>query len=99
MKFGKVIGNVVSTNKVRNLNAVKLYIVEYLDDDLNGMNKSSVCADTVNSNAGDIVLLCASSSARMTDITKNACVDNSIVAIVDTISKGRKDIYNKRKHM
>ncbi len=96
MKFGKVIGNVVSTNKVGNINALKLYVVEYLDENLEETNKSSVCADTVNSGAGDIVLLCSSSSARITSTTKDACVDNSIVAIVDAISSGRKDIYKKK---
>lgn len=96
MKLGKVIGNVVSTNKVRNVNALKLYVVEYLDEDLKSVNKSLVCADTVNSGVGDVVLLCSSSSARLTGTTNNTCIDNAIVAIVDTISTGKKNIYKKK---
>lgn len=97
MKLGKIIGNVVSTKKVDNVNALKLYVVEYLNEDLIEINKSTVCVDTVNAGMGDIVLLCSSSSARMTSITKNTCVDNTIIAIVDTISSGQKDVYNERK--
>lgn len=96
MKLGKIIGNVVSTNKVDNLNALKLYVVEYLNEELIGINKSAVCADTTNAGTGDIVLLCSSSSARMTKMTKEACVDNTIVAIVDVISLGQRVIYNKK---
>jgi microcompartment protein CcmK/EutM len=97
MKLGKVIGNVVSTNKVDSVNALKLYVVEYLNEELIGINKSVVCADTMNAGIGDIVLVCSSSSARMTRMTKDACIDNTIVAIVDIISSGQRVVYNKRQ--
>jgi microcompartment protein CcmK/EutM len=95
MKLGKIIGNVVSTNKVDNVNALKLYVVEYLNEELIGLNKSAVCADTVNAGIGDIVLVCSSSSARMTMMTKDACIDNTIIAIVDLISSVQREVYNK----
>jgi microcompartment protein CcmK/EutM len=95
MKLGKIIGNVVSTNKVDNVNSLKLYVVEYLNEELIGANKSAVCADTMNAGIGDIVLVCSSSSARMTRMTKDACIDNTIVAIVDIISSGQREVYNK----
>jgi ethanolamine utilization protein EutN len=85
MLLGRVIGSVVSVRKVGNLSGLTLLVVDYLDENLNSKNKSVVCTDTVSAGEGDIVLLCSSSSARITETTENACTDNSIVGIVDTI--------------
>jgi microcompartment protein CcmK/EutM len=57
--------------------------------------KAVVCTDTVNAGSGDLVLLCASSSARMTDMTREAATDNTIVGIVDAIASGHTPLYTK----
>jgi microcompartment protein CcmK/EutM len=49
----------------------------------------------VNAGSGDLVLLCASSSARMTDMTREAATDNTIVGIVDAIASGHTPLYTK----
>ncbi len=95
MKLGKVIGNVVSTRKEGNLGGLKIMIVTYLDENLTDTKKTAACIDTVNAGDGDIVLLCSSSSARITRMTKNSAVDNIIVAIIDYISSGNKYLYKK----
>ena len=41
--------------------------------------------DTVDSGAGDLVLIAAGSSARQTNITKDTPVDAVIMAIIDTL--------------
>jgi len=94
MQLGKVIGNVVSVKKVDNLTGLKLMVVDYLDEELNTKGKSIVCIDTVSAGKGDLVLLCSSSSARLTADTKNVCTDNTIVGIVDSVSADGKYIYN-----
>ena len=66
MKLGRVIGSVFAMRKVDNLRGSTLLVVEYLDEKLISKNKSVVCTDTVSAGEGDIVLLCSSSSARLT---------------------------------
>jgi len=97
MKLGIVIGNVVSTRKVGNNSGLKMLVVSYLNDELADTEKTAVCIDTVNAGRGDIVLLCASSSARMTSMTRGAVTDNTIVGIVDAISSGGTYTYTKNR--
>lgn len=87
MKLGRVIGNVVAVRKAGQLEGHTLRLVSYLDENLMDTGKSAVCVDTVNANSGDIVMLCSSSSARMTAATRDAATDNTIVGIVDVEMK------------
>jgi ethanolamine utilization protein EutN len=95
MKLGLVIGNVVSTRKVESVGGLKMLVVSYLTDELVDTKRSAVCLDTVGAGAGDVVLLCSSSSARMTSQTRKAVTDNTIVGIVDAISAGSRYTYKK----
>jgi ethanolamine utilization protein EutN len=95
MKIGKVIGKVVSTRKEGNVEGLPILVVSYLDETLSDTGKSAGCIDTVNAGEGDVVLLCASSSARMTAATRNVATDNTIVGIVDSVSAGSSFIYKK----
>ena len=97
MKIGKVIGKVVSTRKEGNVDGLPVLVVSYLDETLADTGKSAACIDTVNAGDGDVVLLCASSSARMTSKTTHAATDNTIVGIIDSVSAGSKFIYSKNK--
>lgn len=95
MQLAKVIGSVVSVRKVGNLKGLKLLVVEFLDEGLTSLKKTAVCADTVQAGPGDLVLTCSSSSARMTKDTKNVCIDNTIVGIIDSVNSENKWIYRK----
>ena len=95
MKLGKIIGNVVSTRKEGNIEGLKIMIVTYLDENLSDTNNSAACIDTVNAGDGDIVLLCSSSSARITRMTKDKAIDNTIVGIIDSISSANNYLYRK----
>ncbi|HTY37583.1 MAG TPA: EutN/CcmL family microcompartment protein [Bacteroidota bacterium] len=97
MKLGKVIGQVVSTKKEGNVQGLPILIVSYLDEKLDDTGKTAACIDTVNAGNGDVVLLCASSSARMTATTSNVATDNTIVGIVDSVSVGSRTVYKKGK--
>jgi len=96
MKFARVIGQAVSTRK-ENVEGLNLYLVRYLDAKLADTQQTAVSVDTVKSRSGDIVLVCTSSSARMTEATQKACIDNAIVGIVDSISSNKKVWYKKNK--
>jgi microcompartment protein CcmK/EutM len=95
MKFAKVIGHAVATRKTEGLNGLHLTVVRFLDHELEPAAGTAVAVDTVGSRPEDVVLVCGSSSARMTSKTRNACVDLSIVGIVDTVSEGGTDVYEK----
>lgn len=86
MKLGKVIGSIVASRKEENLSSMKILVVNYLDVNMHLTGKTAACIDSVGAGEGDLVLLCSSSSARLTDITKKSCSDNTIVGIVDSIS-------------
>ena len=96
MQFGKVIGNIVATRKEGNTQGLRLFVVKYLDENLEELENSAACFDTVQDNVGDIVLLCASSSARMTQLTRFVCADNVIVGIVDSVAIGKTVIFPKK---
>ena len=70
-------------------------MVSYLDENLIDTKKTAACIDTVSAGEGDIVLLCSSSSARITKMTRNVASDNTIVGIIDAISSGSKYTYKK----
>lgn len=95
MKLGRVIGQLVSTKKTGNIDGLKILVVSYLDDKLSNTKKSAACIDTVGAGNNDIVLLCSSSSARLTDTTKKTATDNAIIGIIDSVSSGRKYIYKR----
>ena len=92
---GKVIGHVISTQKEGKVQGLRLLIVETLDENLMSLGKALISTDTVNARIEDIVLLCSSSSARMTSMTKDVCTDNAIVGIVETISSAKADWYKR----
>jgi microcompartment protein CcmK/EutM len=95
MKFAKVIGHAVATRKIENLNGLHLTVVRFLDHKLEPAAGTAVAVDTAGSRPDDVVLVCGSSSARMTSKTRNACADLSIVGIVDLVSHGKTDVYDK----
>jgi ethanolamine utilization protein EutN len=97
MKLGIVIGNVVATRKTGAMDGRKILVVRYLNDDLTETGTTHACVDTVNAGTDDIVMLCASSSARLTAITKGVATDCAIVGIVDSVSSGAHRVYDRQK--
>jgi len=97
MKLAMVIGNVVSTRKVENNRGLKMLVVSYLTDELVDTKRTAVCIDTVSAGVGDLVLVCSSSSARLTAMTRKAVTDNTVVGIVDAISAGDQHMYRKNR--
>ncbi len=86
MRLGRVVGTVVSTRKDPKLVGLKLLVVGTVSPELVADGGYEVTVDTVQAGFGDLVILCTGSSARMTERTKDAPVDATIVGIVDTVS-------------
>jgi microcompartment protein CcmK/EutM len=85
MIFAKVIGTVVSTQKDDNLSGMKLLLCKEVDHNAKPLDSYHVAVDAVQAGEGDFVLLSYGSSARMTDLTRNAPVDAVIMAIIDEV--------------
>jgi microcompartment protein CcmK/EutM len=85
MIFAKVIGTVVSSQKDENLSGKKLLLCREVDHNGKPLKSYHVAADAVQAGEGNFVLLTYGSSARMTEVTKNAPIDAVIIAIIDDI--------------
>jgi ethanolamine utilization protein EutN len=88
MFLGKVIGNVVSTQKNPKFLGMKLLLVQpYISQSgkLVVSGSSIVAVDSVGAGEGELIMFTQGSSARLTDNTKDKPVDAVIIGIVDTV--------------
>jgi microcompartment protein CcmK/EutM len=85
MIFAKVVGTIVSTQKDPNLRGKKLLLCKEVDHEQNELKTYHVAVDAVQAGEGDFVLLSYGSSARMTDVTRNAPIDAVVIAILDGV--------------
>ncbi|BDF57258.1 carbon dioxide concentrating mechanism protein CcmL [Christensenellaceae bacterium] len=86
MQIARVKGTVVSTNKSEKLTGLKLLIVKPIDmETFEEKGSLMVAIDAVGAGEGEVVMCVGGSSSRQTAITDGRPVDQSIVAIIDTI--------------
>jgi microcompartment protein CcmK/EutM len=101
MFVAKVVGSLVSTQKVEAMTGRKLLVIEPYRLDATDRNRllttgrTLVSVDTVGAGEGDYVLVCQGSSARLTPETKNLPVDTVIIGIVDTVHVEHHCVYAK----
>jgi len=95
MVLGKVIGTLVASRKEPTLEGLKLLVVRACDVDGNPNGAIAVAVDAVGAGLGEVVLYCAGSSARQTQVTQNRPVDATIMAIVDQIAVDGNAHYTK----
>jgi ethanolamine utilization protein EutN len=96
MKYGRVIGNVVSTIKNEKLKSVALLIVEPLDPEGNVIGKSEIVADFLGAGNGDLIIWAAEGGiiGRIMGLEKIP-LRGSIVGIVDKIDiAGENKVIN-----
>ena len=93
MKYGRVIGNVVSTIKHEKLKSVALLIVEPLDPDGNVIGNNEIVADFLGAGIGDLIIWAAEGDiiGRIMGVPKIP-LRGSIVGIIDKI-----DMVNENK--
>ncbi|HLN64081.1 MAG TPA: EutN/CcmL family microcompartment protein [Symbiobacteriaceae bacterium] len=96
MLLAKVIGTVVATRKDDRMQGQKLQIVQPVSlTDLSPDGKPLVAVDSVGAGEGEIVMVCAGSSARQTARTKETPCDAVIMAIVDSLTLSGRQTYSK----
>jgi ethanolamine utilization protein EutN len=93
MFLGKVIGNVVSTQKNPKFQGMKLLLVQpYISqgEKLVTSGSTIVAVDSVGAGEGELIMFTQGSSARLTDSTKDKPVDAVIIGIVDMVEVSGK---------
>jgi ethanolamine utilization protein EutN len=83
MRFGKIIGTVVSTKKVESFEGAKLLLVQPLDEQYVAAGDPIVAMDTIQAGIGDLIYYETSKEAgRVLETTMNPC-DAAIMGIID----------------
>ena len=91
MKFARVIGTVVASNKYEGLEGIKLLVVQPLDEELNSRGEPEVAADaTAQAGAGDLVFVVASREGAQALPDVFVPVDLAITGIVDEVVADRE---------
>lgn len=97
MLIGRVVGEVVSTQKEATLEGLKLLVVQNTDSSGQSKGGLVVAVDSVGAGVGEVVLYASGSSARQTSVTKDRPVDAVIMAIIDSVSQNGQETYSKSK--
>ena len=86
MKYGRVIGNVVSTIKNEKLNSVALLVVEGLDPEGNVIGNNEIVAYFLGAGVGDLIIWAAEGDiiGRIMGVEKIP-LRGSIVGIIDKV--------------
>jgi ethanolamine utilization protein EutN/carbon dioxide concentrating mechanism protein CcmL len=96
MIIAKVKGQVISSTKTDMLTGLKLMVVVPVNiETFEEAGAPLVSIDTVGCGIGELVMVCGSSSSRLTEITTGRPADNSIVGIIDYIDMNGKCIFEK----
>jgi microcompartment protein CcmK/EutM len=86
MLIGRVLGNLVSTQKNRKLEGTKLLLVQPLDLEGAPRGATVIAVDSVDAGVGDRVLLVLDGKAAMTALDRGlAAVDAAVVGVIDAV--------------
>lgn len=96
MILAQVLGTVVSTRKDPGLTGLKLLLAREVDAQFKPAGGFVVAVDAVGAGAGELVLVAAGSSARLTEVTRDRPVDHVVCGIVDAVEVDGRDVWLKR---
>ncbi|MDH4127951.1 MAG: EutN/CcmL family microcompartment protein [Spirochaetota bacterium] len=88
MLLGRVIGRLVSSQKLDAFTGVKFLIVQPLDESMNEIREIIIACDTVQAGEGDIVFYETGREATIPLPNKMNPSDATITAIVDQVNVG-----------
>ena len=101
MFIAKVVGSLVSTQKVDVMRGFKLLIVEpyrleaQQRKTLVTTGRTFVAVDTLGAGEGEFVLITQGSSARLTPETKNLPIDTVVVGILDSVHVDHACVFDR----
>ena len=75
----------------------KFLVVKPLDEKGAEVGGSVVAVDAVGAGIGEVVMYATGSAARQTGATKDKPCDAVVMAIVDTLEVGGREVYSKGK--
>ena len=85
MKFGKVIGRVIRTQKVESFEGLRFLLIQPVNEELKPVGDVIVAVDKLQAAIGEIIFYETSKEAsRVIEETMNPC-DAAIMGIVDDI--------------
>jgi ethanolamine utilization protein EutN len=95
--IAKIVGSLVSTQKVDSMVGQKLLLIEpyRLNEERTTMKttgRTLVAVDTVGAGENEFVLIVQGSSARNTSETKSLPVDATIIGIVDSLHVDKQKV-------
>jgi len=93
--LAKVVGTVVSTQKVQSMDGLRFMLLQPVDVEGKPTGGHVVAADAVGAGVGEMVLYATGSSARQTPVTDKRPCDAVIMAIVDNWEIGGQIRYKK----
>ncbi len=100
MQLAKVVGTLVSTRKSDKLHGMKMLVLLPVDmDTFEVKGEPFVSMDAIGAGDGEIVMCAAGSSSRLTYLTEGTPVDNTIVAIVDSVDIKGKRVFDKSENI
>lgn len=86
MLIGKVVGDVVATQKTPSHVGRKILIVQPLQLDGSNRGEAVLALDSVDAGVGDRVLLVAEGFSAMTAVGRpNSPIDMAVIGIIDTV--------------
>jgi ethanolamine utilization protein EutN len=88
MKFARVVGTLIATQKYKGLEGIKFLVVQELDRDMNPVGDPTIAADgTLQAGPGMLTYVIASREAALALPEKFVPVDLAIVGIIDEVDK------------
>ena len=89
MLLGKVIGNVVATVKNSRYEGARVMVVQPINPDGTARGNTMLALDSVDSGAGDIVIVVQEGWGASTAATgePGAAIDSAIVGVVDFVTE------------
>ena len=86
MTLGRVVGNVVSTQKNEKLEGAQLLLVQPLDLSLQARGAPVMAVDGVDAGIGDLILLIQDGRSAQLVLGKGAAaVDAAVIGVVDAV--------------
>ncbi|MEA5002082.1 MAG: EutN/CcmL family microcompartment protein [Christensenella sp.] len=100
MQLARVVGSLVSTRKSDKLHGMKILVAVPVDmDTFEEKGAPFVTIDAIGAGEGEVVMCVGGSSSRQTEMTEGKPVDNTIVAIIDSVDVLGRRLFDKAGDM